>query len=87
MKCSIEGCPGEYEERKIVHTVRHQGQVTVIDHVPAEVCPVCGDVLLNPERRSVELKYCCKHPHTLSVKYPYTSMRDTDWQLCFPGPG
>jgi YgiT-type zinc finger domain-containing protein len=49
MKCSIEGCPGEYEERKIVHTVRSQGQVIVIDHVPAEVCSVCGDVLLKPE--------------------------------------
>ena len=49
MKCSIEGCPGEYEERKIVHTVRHEGQVMVIDHVPAEVCSVCGDVLMVPE--------------------------------------
>jgi YgiT-type zinc finger domain-containing protein len=49
MKCSIEGCPGEYEDRLIVHTVRHHGQVVVIDHVPAEVCPVCGDVLLKPE--------------------------------------
>jgi YgiT-type zinc finger domain-containing protein len=49
MKCSIEGCPGEYEERKIVHTVRSQGQVIVIDHVSAEVCSVCGDVLLKPE--------------------------------------
>ncbi len=38
MKCTIKGCPGEYEERKIVHTVRHHGQVIVIDHVPAEVC-------------------------------------------------
>ena len=49
MKCSIEGCPGEYEERRVVHTVRHHGQVIVIDHVPAEVCSVCGDVLLKPE--------------------------------------
>ena len=49
MKCSIEGCPGEYEERGIVHTVRYHGQVVVIDHVPAEVCSVCGDVLLKPE--------------------------------------
>ena len=49
MKCSIEGCPGEYEERRVVHTVRHRGQVVVIDHVPAEVCSVCGDVLLKPE--------------------------------------
>jgi len=49
MKCSIEGCPGQYEEHRIVHTVRYQGQVRVIDHVPAEVCSVCGDVLLKPE--------------------------------------
>ena len=49
MKCSIEGCPGTYEERKIVHTVRHRGRVIVIDRVPAEVCSVCGDVLLKPE--------------------------------------
>jgi len=49
VKCGIEGCPGEYEERQIVHTVRYQGQVIVIDHVPAEVCAVCGDVLLKPE--------------------------------------
>ena len=49
MKCSIEGCPGEYEERQIVHPVRYRGEVIVIDHVPAEVCSVCGDVLLKPE--------------------------------------
>lgn len=49
MKCTIQGCPGEYEERRIVHTVRHHGNVVVIDHVPAEVCSVCGDVLLAPE--------------------------------------
>jgi HTH-type transcriptional regulator/antitoxin MqsA len=56
VKCSIEGCPGEYEERKIVHTVRYQGQVIVIDGVPAEVCTVCGDVLLKPETvRKIEM--------------------------------
>jgi len=49
MKCSIQGCPGEYDQRKIVHTVRQQGRVFVIDHVPAEVCSVCSDVLLKPE--------------------------------------
>jgi len=49
MKCSIKGCPGEYEERRIVHTVRHQGEVTVVNDVPAEVCSVCGDVLMTPE--------------------------------------
>jgi YgiT-type zinc finger domain-containing protein len=49
MKCTVQGCPGEYEARTIVHTVRRRGEVTVIDHVPAEVCSICGDVLLAPE--------------------------------------
>ncbi len=73
MKCSIEGCPGEYEERKIVHTVRHQGQVIVIDHVPAEVCPVCGDVLLNPEtvRRIEVLLQTAPHPASKVPLYEY----------------
>jgi YgiT-type zinc finger domain-containing protein len=64
MKCNIEGCPGEYEERKIVHTVRHKGQVIVIDHLPAEVCSVCGDVLLKPEtvRRIESLLRTEAHP-------------------------
>ena len=49
MNCSIQGCPGVYEPREITHTVRHQDRIVVIDHVPAEVCSVCGDVLLQPE--------------------------------------
>lgn len=48
MKCSLQGCEGEYEEREITHTVTRRGQVVVIDHVPAEVCSLCGDVLLTP---------------------------------------
>jgi len=49
MRCSLQGCPGECERRTIVHTVRHRGEIVVIDHVPAEVCSVCGDVLLAPD--------------------------------------
>ena len=49
MKCTVEGCPGEYENRKVTHTVRHQGELVVIDHVPAEVCDICSDVLLDPQ--------------------------------------
>jgi len=49
MKCTIQGCPGEYEARTVVHTVKRRGEVIVIDHVPAEVCTFCGDVLLAPE--------------------------------------
>jgi len=49
MKCSLAGCPGHYEERQIVHTVQFRGETVVIDHVPAEVCSLCGDVLLREE--------------------------------------
>ena len=56
MRCSIQGCPGEYEPQEITHTVRHEGRIVVIDHVPAEVCSTCGDVLLRPETvRHLEL--------------------------------
>ena len=73
MKCSIQGCPGEYEERKIVHTVRHQEQVIVIDHVPAEVCPICGDVLLKPEtvRHIEELLQTAPSPSNPTPLYEY----------------
>jgi YgiT-type zinc finger domain-containing protein len=49
MKCSIQGCPGEYEHRTILHTVKHGDEVFVIEGVPAEVCDVCSDTLLAPE--------------------------------------
>jgi YgiT-type zinc finger domain-containing protein len=41
--------PRHYERKSVTHTVRHNGEVVVIDHVPAEVCDVCGDVLFSPE--------------------------------------
>ncbi|MBI2816142.1 MAG: YgiT-type zinc finger protein [Acidobacteria bacterium] len=49
MKCTVPGCPGEYEARSVVQTLRHHGNVVVIDHVPAEICYVCGDVLFAPD--------------------------------------
>lgn len=56
MRCSIDGCPGEYEQREVVHTVHQGNRIIVIDHVPAEVCTVCGDVLFTPETvRQIEL--------------------------------
>ena len=49
MKCSIKGCTGEYEATTVIHTLRKAGRVMVIDHVPAEKCSVCGDVLFTPD--------------------------------------
>ncbi len=73
MNCSIQGCPGEYQGRKIVHTVKHRGQVIVIDHVPAEVCSVCGDVLFAPEtvRRIEELLRAAPEPAGTVPLYEY----------------
>ena len=73
MKCSIAGCPGEYERKPIVHTVRHHGQVIIIDHVPAEVCDVCGDVLLEPEtvRRIERLLDAQPEPRQTAPVYDY----------------
>jgi len=73
MKCAIEGCLGEYEERQIVHTVRYHGEVVVIDHVPAEVCSVCGDVLLKPEtvRRIEALLQTATQPARAVPLYEY----------------
>jgi YgiT-type zinc finger domain-containing protein len=73
MKCSIGGCPGEYERQLIVHTVRYRGQVIVVDHVPAEVCSVCGDVLLAPEtvRRIEALLRAAPQPTRTAPVYEY----------------
>ena len=49
MKCSIQGCPGEYEHCTIMHTLRQGEDVLVFDGVPAEVCDVCSDTLLAPD--------------------------------------
>ncbi len=68
MRCSIDGCPGEYEARKVMHTVRHEGQVIVIDHVPADVCSVCGDVLLKLDTvRRIETLLQEKHQPASTV--------------------
>ncbi len=49
MKCTVKGCPGEYEDRRIVHTLHRGSEILVFEHVPAQVCSVCGDTLLEPE--------------------------------------
>jgi len=49
MKCSIQGCPGTYEDKRIVHMVKRGSDVLVFENVPAEVCNICSDTLLAPE--------------------------------------
>jgi len=49
MRCNIQGCPGQYENKTIIHTVKYKGEVLVFENVPAEVCDVCSDTLLAPK--------------------------------------
>ena len=68
MKCSFQDCSGEYERRLVTHTVRRHGQVIVIDHVPAQVCAVCGDVLFTPETiRRIEALLAASPPPASQV--------------------
>jgi YgiT-type zinc finger domain-containing protein len=73
MKCTVVGCPGEYEARYITHTVRHNGDVMVIDDVPAEVCTVCGDTLMKPVTvRHIEaLLRSARSPVRMAPVYTY----------------
>ncbi len=75
MKCSIEGCPGTYEEREIIHAVRYNGQVIAFDRVPAEVCSACGDVLPKPNTvRQIEaLLRAGKQPARTVPLYEYSA--------------
>ena len=77
MRCSIEGCPGEYEQREVVHTIHQGDRIIVIDHVPAEVCTICGDVLFTPETvRKIEAIRRTTAPPTRTVPlYDFTQAK------------
>ena len=47
MKCVVQGCPGEMEERRIVHTFVRNRKPMVVEDLPALVCPVCGYTVLD----------------------------------------
>ncbi|MEQ8192156.1 MAG: YgiT-type zinc finger protein [Candidatus Eremiobacterota bacterium] len=73
MKCSMKDCQGEYEERNVVHTVTVRGEVRIFDNVPAEVCSLCGDVLLKPEtvRRIEQMLHSSIYPKRTAPVYDY----------------
>ena len=49
MKCHTPDCIGEHETREISHSVVYRERMFVIHHVPAAVCPDCGDAVLAEE--------------------------------------
>jgi YgiT-type zinc finger domain-containing protein len=73
MKCSVQSCPGNYEVKHVAQTLRRDGHVIVIDHVPADVCDVCGDVLFAPEtvRRIEDLLKAASPPDRTAPVYEF----------------
>jgi YgiT-type zinc finger domain-containing protein len=49
MACHTPGCMGEHGTGTIHHTVIYQERTIVLQHVPASICPDCGDVVLSDE--------------------------------------
>jgi len=49
MQCHTPGCTADREAREISHAVIYQERTIVVHHVPAEVCPECGDASLAEE--------------------------------------
>lgn len=73
MKCSVKGCPGQYEHQAILHTVHKGADIFVFQNVPAEVCSVCTDTVLAPEtvRHLDELLRRKGKPERLAPVYEY----------------
>lgn len=74
MTCTIVGCPGTYEPGETVLVERVHGALVVIEHVPVEVCDLCGDVLLRPEtlRHLEALRHTARPPGRTVPLYEYT---------------
>lgn len=49
MGCHTPGCEGERATGTISHTMIYQERSIVFHHVPASICPDCGDVVLTDE--------------------------------------
>jgi len=73
MKCSLQGCPGQYDLKLIVHTLQRSSEIVVFEHVPAEVCSVCGDTLLTPLtiKHLEKLLYTKSKPGRTAPVYEY----------------
>ena len=49
MKCQTPECTGEHEAGTISHEVIYRERTFVIHHVPADVCPECGEAVISQE--------------------------------------
>jgi len=54
-------------------TIGHAERLVVIENVPAEVCSICGDILLAPDtvRRMEEIVREAREPDRMAPVYEY----------------
>ena len=66
MKCVVQGCPGEMEQRRIVHTFVRDRKPILVEDLPAMVCPVCGYTTL--DLRVLDRLYALDPEHDTPVR-------------------
>jgi len=73
--CSVAGRLGMYEEREVIHTISQGKRILVINHVPPEVCTLCGDVVFTAAtvRRLEALRQTTAVPTTTMPLYDFTA--------------
>lgn len=49
MKCPVQNCLGEYQDELLTMVQHRNGQIIVIDNVPASVCDFCGYTTFSPQ--------------------------------------
>jgi YgiT-type zinc finger domain-containing protein len=69
----MHGCPGTYAACTTVCVDRGRGALVVIEHVPVDVCDVCGDTLFQPKtlRHREALRQTAPSPTRTVPVYAY----------------
>ncbi len=71
MNCTIEGCIGEYENKRVLQADRGDGGIVLVSNVPAQVCNFCGDVLLTWDTMAQVEAFLETHPQPLGTAPVY----------------
>jgi len=75
-QCSLKNCPGQYEKKYIPRLLKYRGKLIVLENVPAEVCSVCGDVLISLETAEA-MELILKNPGMPSKTAPVYGFMET----------
>jgi YgiT-type zinc finger domain-containing protein len=70
MRCPF--CKGDTEQQLIRYVQEYDGQVVIVENVPALVCDQCGETLFRPEIvEKLQRIVWGETPQTREVKVPF----------------